>query len=95
MKAKPKAAMKPQDVARLRNEMGMTQRELGEVLGVSTVSVGYWEIGQYPISIPHARALFLLSELKKIQRESDALSKVQIVARVGEIVRGVSGVGVR
>ena len=49
--------MKPDDVKRIRHQLGLTQRELAEKLGVTLVTVGRWEAGLRGISEPIARLI--------------------------------------
>lgn len=58
------APVVPQDLTsesfrELREEIGLSQRELAEYLGVNTRTVGRWELGR--ARIPHAAALALLA----------------------------------
>lgn len=59
--------MKPKDLKRIRQELGLTQKELAEKLGVTLVTVGRWEAGMRKISEPMARLIEWIAaeELKK------------------------------
>jgi transcriptional regulator with XRE-family HTH domain len=41
--------MEPADILFLRQQMGLTQAQLAEELGVTRVTVAYWERGRTPI----------------------------------------------
>lgn len=47
--------MKPQDLKRIRLQLGLTQQELADQLGVGRVTVTRWELGLRGISEPIAR----------------------------------------
>ena len=47
--------MKPQDLKRIRQQLGLTQQELADQLGVGRVTVTRWELGLRSISEPIAR----------------------------------------
>ena len=53
--------MTPQEIKQARKKLGLKQRELAELLGVTTKSVGCWEAGIQNISQPTARLLRLLA----------------------------------
>lgn len=65
MKGKKKRPEKGQDelsaqVLQIREQLGLTQRELAKHLGVSAAAVAHWELGSRPISEPTFRLLKLL-----------------------------------
>ena len=47
--------MKPRDLKRIRQQLGLTQQELADQLGVGRVTVTRWELGLRSISEPIAR----------------------------------------
>ena len=47
--------MKPQDLKRIRQQLGFTQQELADQLGVGRVTVTRWELGLRSIPEPIAR----------------------------------------
>ncbi len=47
--------MKPQDLKRIRQQLGLTQQELADQLGVGRVTVTRWDLGLRSISEPIAR----------------------------------------
>jgi transcriptional regulator with XRE-family HTH domain len=49
--------VKPVELRRIRAELGLTQTELGEELGVHRVTVARWETGERGIPEPVARLL--------------------------------------
>lgn len=50
------------EVARLREKLGLTQYELAEMIGVSSVAVHYWETGKRTPSRPATKLLEQLAE---------------------------------
>jgi repressor LexA len=46
--------MKPKELAKVRQELGLTQQQLADALQVSRNSVARWEIGLHPIPGPVA-----------------------------------------
>lgn len=50
-------------IAELRKEMGITQEQLGDMIGVTNKTVSRWETGTY---LPPADALMRLSALFKV-----------------------------
>lgn len=53
------------ELRRIRERLGVTQRELAERVGVHFVTANRWERGQVPISEPVAQLVRLLVKLKK------------------------------
>lgn len=49
--------MSPDELRRIRADLGLTQVELGARLGVSGLAVSYWETGRRKISPPVALLL--------------------------------------
>src|SRR5262249_19410671 len=63
------SCMTKDKVKRLRKQLGMTQQQLADTLGVTQTSVGRWEIGMHQIEEPTARLLKLLVQMKKKSQE--------------------------
>jgi DNA-binding transcriptional regulator YiaG len=57
------ADVKPQEVERLRQQLGLTQLELAKWLGVTESSVSLWEAGKRRPRGPAHRLLRLIAEL--------------------------------
>ncbi|MDO8474593.1 MAG: helix-turn-helix domain-containing protein [Candidatus Rokubacteria bacterium] len=57
--------VKPPELRRIRAEMGLTQTELAEALGVHRVTVARWETGERGIPEPVARLLQRIRSEKK------------------------------
>jgi DNA-binding transcriptional regulator YiaG len=55
--------VKPQDIERLRQRLGLTQLELAKWLGVTESSVSLWEAGKRRPRGPAHRLLRLIAEL--------------------------------
>lgn len=53
--------MKPEEAKRIREELGLTQKELAEKLGLGEVNgrntVGAWEKGKREVPVRHALSL--------------------------------------
>lgn len=47
-------AIMPDEIRAAREELGWTQRQLGDVLGVDHTTVSRWELGAIPCGIPGA-----------------------------------------
>ena len=61
--------MTPEEIKSLRKELGLTQKELGDLIGANAESVARWERGERkPLSV-------FLEKLKKIAGEANALVK--------------------
>lgn len=52
--------MDPAELKALRARLGLTQRGLSEIVGVSSNTVARWERGELPVREPIARLLRLL-----------------------------------
>jgi DNA-binding transcriptional regulator YiaG len=59
------AAVKPQQLKRLRRKLSLTQSELAKLLGVSTASITSWEAGKAEPGRDNRR---LIAQLKKLSR---------------------------
>jgi len=59
------ADVKPAEMKRIRDELGLTQEELAEELGVHRVTVARWEAGDRGIPEPVARLLLRIRKDKK------------------------------
>jgi DNA-binding transcriptional regulator YiaG len=55
----------PQRIRLLRNKIGISQKDLGILLGVSIGAVGMWEKGKFAPSAPKKAALIALRKLGK------------------------------
>jgi transcriptional regulator with XRE-family HTH domain len=56
------------DLKQLRRRMGLTQGQLGELIGVHLVSISRWETGTVPI--PKTIALLMRLLVKDARRQS-------------------------
>ena len=59
------ADVKPQEIERLRQRLGLTQLELAKWLGVTESSVSLWEAGKRRPRGPAHRLLRLIAELSR------------------------------
>lgn len=64
------ATMSPQEIRRLRTQLGWTQSELGEHAGVGRTAVTLWELGKRNPSRAASRLLAMLQEQAKGRRKS-------------------------
>lgn len=69
--------MTPTELKRIRRQLGLTQKQLAERLGVIPVSVARWELGLRGISEPVARLLkrFAAGRLKKGEHDVGPLMR--------------------
>jgi len=74
--------MKPKDLKRIRQKLGLTQKELAENLGVALVTVGRWEAGMRKISEPVARLIERIAaeERKKKGRREELEDRFDVEA---------------
>lgn len=61
--------MKPKDLKRIRQKLGLTQKELAERLGVTLVTVGRWEAGMRKISEPVAKLVKMIEADRRKRRK--------------------------
>lgn len=54
--------MRPDEIARIRERLRLTQQELADLLGVNRVAIARWETGARNISEPAARLLRRIHE---------------------------------
>ena len=62
-KKHPYHFLNPEEMRRIRGLWGMSSRELGELLGVSTITVASWELGTNPIPSCVAMLLQILVDI--------------------------------
>jgi transcriptional regulator with XRE-family HTH domain len=60
--------MKPEQLRRLRQKLGLTQEELALEVGVARNSVARWERGEMAISEPAARLIQRIADDRKAKR---------------------------
>ena len=74
--------MTPEDLKRIRRQLGLTQKELAEKLGVTLVTVGRWEAGMRKISEPVARLVQRIAaeERKKKGRTEEPEDRLDVEA---------------
>jgi DNA-binding transcriptional regulator YiaG len=61
----------PQDVLRIRRELGLTRRRLAEILGVDRTAVSRWETGARVMQAPTEKLLErILADHREIRREA-------------------------
>jgi transcriptional regulator with XRE-family HTH domain len=60
--------MKPEQLRRLRQKLGLTQEELAREVGVARNSVARWERGEMAISEPAARLIQRIAADSKVKR---------------------------
>jgi HTH-type transcriptional regulator / antitoxin MqsA len=62
--------MTPQELRRIRKELGLTQRELAELAGVAPNSIARQERGEIGIREPLARLIRILANQKILKSKS-------------------------
>jgi transcriptional regulator with XRE-family HTH domain len=74
--------MKPKDLKRIRQKLGLTQKGLAERLGVTLVTVGRWEAGMRRITEPMARLIERIAaeERKKKGRKEELEDRLDVEA---------------
>ncbi len=60
--------MKPEQLRRLRQKLGLTQEGLAREVGVARNSVARWERGEMAISEPAARLIQRIADDRKMKR---------------------------
>jgi DNA-binding transcriptional regulator YiaG len=80
----------PKELRFLRNQMDLSQRELGDIIGQSSQQVARWEKGQSEIPGPAERLvrfIFLMGAMPKDEREKlmdDLRGKLKEMSKVDE-----------
>jgi transcriptional regulator with XRE-family HTH domain len=69
------------EIRRLRKRLGLTQQALADLLGVTNVTVSYWENDVHDIREPTARLLRLLAERVALPRPPIRHRKTRVVRR--------------
>lgn len=64
----PPAPNGPERIARMRDAAGLTQREVGEAIGVSEYAVGAWERGDNSPTVAALRAIERACEMERMAR---------------------------
>jgi len=59
----------PEEIKKLRDDLGVTQRELAEIIGVTDAAVAQWEMGK---RVPDRRAQAILQKLRERTSEEGA-----------------------
>jgi len=59
--------MKPSELRRIRNSLGLTQAEMGRALGAHRVSVARWEAGTRAVPVTVAKLARLLAEVEGVE----------------------------
>ena len=68
----------PQDLRDIRNDIGVTQAKMAEMLGISARMYRYYENGRTPISKPMEYAMRYLSQISpQTRKEIEKLSKFE------------------
>lgn len=56
--------MTPERIAQIRHELGLSQRQFAELVGVHMMTVSKWERGINPISAPTARLIEMIRAIR-------------------------------
>ena len=68
----------PQDLRDIRNDIGVTQAKMAEMLGISARMYRYYENGRTPISKPMEYAMRYLSQISpQTRKEIEKMSKFE------------------
>lgn len=69
MTSEEKIGMTPADVQDFRKKNQLTQKELGDLIGVSYQAVNFWEVGERRVPETTARLLKLLTKFPQLKDE--------------------------
>lgn len=81
--------MTPQEIRQLRSEMGVTQREFAQIVGVGASTIAMWESGKRR---PDRRSRATLQQLRKRVDEKGGKTVAETLLEIAGTVAGTAAV---
>lgn len=84
-------AMTGDEIRDARERLGLTQSELGQMVGVSMRTIGNWERGETPPTLRQARLREVLAPATAVPRHVEALSDAELISELARRLGRASG----